>query len=278
MAESPFFEGRGDRPEVYGCCQGELVRSAPLDSLRGSVSWASSSECQWCSLGDLVVGTDGWCSPVADMGDERPGHSHADCYSGCGVCAGQRWWGALRERSGFAGHGGPGRARCQGYGARVGRSGRLAASPRGYGMMKEILRPSRAFRHPGRSAAVGRWDHLFGRGDASRRRCRRCTTSYRSVLLFRLRQTRVDLWRAVAVPGRSRSFADVRGTRRQARVVSVSAESGSSFVARAPTGTPTCLFHRPGTRPHRVRQRFPVCARAPPVRCAPRSSPFGVPR
>ncbi|MYS41916.1 hypothetical protein GTY23_11860 [Streptomyces sp. SID5998] len=62
------------------------------DSLRGSVRWASSSECQWCSLGDLVVGTDGWCSPVADTGDERPGHSHADCYSGCGVCAGQRWW------------------------------------------------------------------------------------------------------------------------------------------------------------------------------------------
>jgi hypothetical protein len=73
-------------------------------------------KCQWCSLGDLVVGTDGWCSPVADMGDERPGHSHADCYRGCGVCAGQRCW-ALRERSGFAGHGGPGRARCQGLGA-----------------------------------------------------------------------------------------------------------------------------------------------------------------
>ncbi|EFH32322.1 conserved hypothetical protein [Streptomyces pristinaespiralis ATCC 25486] len=109
----------------------------------------------------------------------------------------------------------------------------------------------------------------------SRRRYRRCTISYRSVPLFRLRQT---FGVAVAVPGRSRSFVDVRGTRRQARVVSVSAESGSSFVARTPTGTPTCLFHRPGTRPHRVHQRVPVCARAPPVRCAPRSSSFGVPR
>ncbi|MEV5583429.1 hypothetical protein AB0L39_33335 [Streptomyces parvus] len=58
--------------------------------LRESVSWTSSSECQWRSFSDLVVGTDRWCSPVADVSDEWPGHSHVDCYSGCSVCAGQR--------------------------------------------------------------------------------------------------------------------------------------------------------------------------------------------
>lgn len=36
------------------------------------------------------VGTDGWCSPVADMSDERRCHSPADRYSWCGVCTVQR--------------------------------------------------------------------------------------------------------------------------------------------------------------------------------------------
>ncbi len=230
-------------------------------------------------LGDLVVGTDGWCSPVADMGDERPGHSHADCYSGCGVYAGQRCW-DLRERSGFAGHGGPGRARCQGYGAGVGRFRSPGCQPSWPGMMKEILRafpcvsPSRPVssrRAMGSTCSAGVM-HRAVVTDAARPP----TAAWCSFVCDSPELTFGGRWRC---PGRSRSFTDVRGTRRQARVVSVSAESGSSFVARTPTGTPTCLFHRSGTRPHRVHQRVPVCARAPPVRwCAPRSSPFGVPR
>ncbi|MFD7608680.1 transposase [Streptomyces mirabilis] len=64
----------------------ESAKDAEIaDGLRESVSWTSSSECQWRSLSDLVIGTDGWCSPVADVSDERPGHSHADCYRGCRV-------------------------------------------------------------------------------------------------------------------------------------------------------------------------------------------------
>lgn len=82
-------------------CKGYVSRlradSSQTDGLRGSVSWASSSECQWCRLSDLVVGADGWCSPVADMSDEGPCHFHADCYSGCGVCAGQGTLSMLRN-------------------------------------------------------------------------------------------------------------------------------------------------------------------------------------
>lgn len=66
-----------------------LHRHSERACLRGSVSWTSSSECQRHRLSDLVIGADRWCSPVADMNDERPGHSRADCYGGCGVFAGQ---------------------------------------------------------------------------------------------------------------------------------------------------------------------------------------------
>lgn len=97
-------------------------------------------KCQWCSLGDLVVGTDGWCSPVADMGDERSGHSHADCYSRVrGLC-----WSEVLDLKGAYRVCWPWRSwSCTLPGSRCphwpGRSPGYQPSWR-HGMMKEILR------------------------------------------------------------------------------------------------------------------------------------------